>query len=94
MGTAVKNQSEVGRLADEIYARVRRVVETPENIGKMMIIDVDSGEFEIDEEGFESSDKLKARHPNGRRFGIRVGYRAAESFGGMRERIADRCLVP
>ena len=89
MSTAVKNQSEVGRLADEIYKRVRSTVETPENIGKIMVIDVDSGDFEIDEEGFESSHKLKARHPHGRRFGIRIGYRAVESFGGMRERTVD-----
>lgn len=89
MATAVRGETDIGKLAWEIYAQHRRTVETPENIGKMMIIDVDSGDFEIDEEGFESSRKLKARHPGDRRFGIRIGYRAAESFAGMRERLLD-----
>jgi hypothetical protein len=86
MSALVRGESDVGKMAREIYSRLRNSVETPENIGKMMVIDVDSGEFEIDEEGFDSSHKLKARNPEGRRFGIRIGYRAAESFGGMRER--------
>ena len=89
MATAVKGETDIGALAWQIYARHRSAVETPENIGKMMVIDVDSGDFEIDDEGIESSRKLKARHPGDRRFGIRIGYRAAESFGGIRERLLD-----
>ena len=90
MAIAVKGESDIGTLAWEIYGRHRSAVETPENIGRMMIIDVDSGDYEIDDEGFEASRRLKARHPGDRRFGIRIGYRAAESFCGVRERLPDR----
>jgi hypothetical protein len=81
-------RSEVGRLAHELYGRLRKQVETPENIGKMITIDVDTGDFEIDEKGIESSFRLQAKHPGARLFGIRIGYRTAEAIGGVLERSA------
>ena len=82
------NKAEVARLAHEIYGRLRNEVETPENIGKMLTLDVDTGEYEIDEKGIESSFRLQDKHPGARLFGIRIGYRVAETFGGVLERTA------
>lgn len=82
------NKAEVARLADEFYAKVRAQIETPENIGKMLTLDVDTGEYEIDERGIESSFRLQAKHPGARLFGIRIGYKTAATFGGIMERIA------
>lgn len=78
----------LARRAEEIYERdLRQHVETPENIGRMLILDVESGDYEIDDEGTESSRRLQARHPGKTLFGIRIGYKTAISFAGGLERI-------
>jgi hypothetical protein len=85
-----KNETEDSRRAKELYCKFRRQVETPENIGKMMTIDLDTEEFEIDQEGFEACSKLRARNPNGRRrFGFKIGYLASVTFGGSLKRIPN-----
>ncbi|HZO91707.1 MAG TPA: hypothetical protein VFB38_25520 [Chthonomonadaceae bacterium] len=84
------NREEIGRRAKALYEQgIRQKVETAENIGKMVIIDTDTGDYEIDELGLEAARKLRSRHPNARLFGIRIGYNVAESFGGVIERTAQ-----
>ena len=80
---------EVARRGEMLYAeRLRSVVETPENIGKMLIIDVETGDYTIDSVGIESSHRLQAKHPGANLYGIRVGYKTAEALGGILERRA------
>lgn len=87
MGNAVREREEIGRRGRELYEQsIRDRVETEENIGKMVIIDVETGDFEIDELGIESARQLRKRHPDARLFGMRIGYNVAESFGGVFER--------
>lgn len=80
--------SELGRRAEELYkTKLRPQVETEENIGKMIVIDVESGDYEIgDETGIEASRRLQARHPGTTLYGLRIGYKTAVSFGGGLER--------
>ena len=80
---------EVARRGNAWYAEsIRAKVETPENIGKMVIIDVESGDYELAESGLTAADRLYERHPQGKLFGIRVGYRAAATIGGTMERVS------
>lgn len=68
--------------AERIYQRLRSQLETPDQIGKMVIIEPDSGDYEIDTLGTRAAKRLRARRPGGRYFGIRIGYKHGESFGG------------
>jgi hypothetical protein len=78
---------EVQRLAHEWYARsIRRQVETPENIGKEVVIDVNTGDFEVDHDGMRANDRLEARHPDGCFYGIRIGFNAVYAIGGALRR--------
>jgi hypothetical protein len=87
MAQATLSREEIGRRARELYAQnIRARVEIEENIGKMVIIDVETGEYEIDDIGLESARRLRARRPDARLFGIHIGYNVAESFGGVIER--------
>ena len=87
METLLLSREEVARPAKTLYEeRIRPQVETDENIGKMVVIDIDTGDFAVDEQGIESSRQLQARHPNARLYGIRIGYNVAESLGGVMER--------
>ena len=80
-------RDEIGRQARSLYEqRIRQQVEKEENIGKMVIIDVDTGDFEVDTLGIESARKIRQRHPHAHLFGMRIGYNVAESFGGVIER--------
>ena len=62
-------------------------METNENIGKMVIIDFESGDYEVDETRLKAARKLSAKHPHSPLFGLRMGYNVAVSFGGVIERV-------
>ena len=68
----------------------RNTVETAENIGKMVLINVETGVYEIDETGLQATKNLQAKSPYARLFGIRIGYNVAASFGGVMERVSSR----
>ena len=80
---------EIARRGRILYDGViRKRVETETNIGKFVVIDVETGDFLVDELGLESSRRLHVRRPNAHLFGIRIGYSAAETLGGLMERAA------
>ncbi len=62
-------------------------METNENIGKMVIIDFESGDYKVDETRLKAARKLSTKHPHSRLFGIRMGYNVAVSFDGVIERV-------
>lgn len=89
MQTILLSHEEVGQLAEQLYSSsIRQKVETPENIGKMVIIDIETGDYEIDKNGLQASKRLNQRHPEARLFGIRIGYNVAASLGGVMERVS------
>jgi hypothetical protein len=74
---------EVAEKAEQLYqTQIRSVVETPENIGKMLVVDVETGEYRIDLSGVESSIELKQKRPTARLFTFRIGSDVTASFGG------------
>jgi hypothetical protein len=88
MQTILLSHEDVAIIAEQLYENnIRAKVESAENnIGKMVIIDIETGDYEIDKNGLQASKRLNERHPNARLFGIRIGYNVAASFGGVMER--------
>jgi hypothetical protein len=87
MQALLLSREEVAQRAKALYEQsIRAQVETEENVGKMVVIDIETGDFAVDEQGIESSRQLQARNPNARLYGIRIGYNVAESLGGVMER--------
>ena len=79
---------EVALRAKQLYeSRIRQEVEVEESIGKMVIIDIETGDYEVDQTGLQASRNLSKKHPNARLFGIRIGYNVAVSLGGVMERV-------
>ena len=78
--------SPLGLRAQELYDRLRPEIEKPENIGRLIVMDVESGDYEIDEQGIETSRRLQSRHPDATLYALRIGYRAVEALGGILER--------
>ncbi len=89
--TPTKNAgSDAWRRGNEIYETVLRArVETPENIGKQIVIDADSSDYEIGDNGLAISDAVLARHPDARLIGLRIGYNAVYAIGGVLTRTVD-----
>ncbi len=66
-----------------LYEReIRPLVEHHANIGKQLVIDVETGEYEIDDDGLAASRRLLAKHPHAALYGLRIGYNAVYSLGG------------
>ena len=87
MQAILLSREEVAQRAKHLYANViRQQVEVDENIGKMVIIDIETGDYEVDKTGLQASRNLSKTHPNARLFGIRIGYQVAVSFNGAMER--------
>jgi hypothetical protein len=75
-------QEEVAQRAKQFYEQeIRSEVEYSDNIGKMIVIDAETGEYGIDKSGVESALMLKQKNPNGRLFTMRIGYDVAVTFG-------------
>lgn len=78
---------EVGRRGKELYEnRIRPGVETEENIGKQIVIDIETGEYDIDDDGLAASLRMLAKHPGAALYGERIGYNVVYAVGGVLER--------
>jgi hypothetical protein len=89
MQTILLSHEDVAKLARQLYeSSIRQKVEKEGNIGKMVIIDVETGDYEVDKNGLHASNRLNERHPDARQFGLRIGYNVAASLGGVMERVS------
>lgn len=74
----------------ELYENVIRAqVETPENIGKIVSINVETGEYEIGEDLVVTSRKLQAKQANAIIWAERIGFNAVYAVGGTLVRTAE-----
>jgi hypothetical protein len=81
---------EVTRRGQALYEeKIRARVETPENIGKLVSIDVETGDYEIgDDASLDAPRRLHARHQGAAIHTVRIGYNAVYALGGALERVS------
>lgn len=90
METILLSHEQVAQLAKNLYdTKIRQQVESENNIGKMVIIDIETGNYEVHEDGLIAAHILKDKNPNARLFGLRIGYNVAVSLGGVMERVSE-----
>jgi hypothetical protein len=75
------SMEEFARRGDEIYDRNIAPQVTAENEGKYVLIDIETGDYEIDADEIAASDRLLARHPEAQVWMTRMGSRYAYRFG-------------
>jgi len=80
--SAVRSSArEIAERGRAIYeTRIRQLVER-EHVGKYLVIDVDSGDYEIDANHLAASNRAAARHPNAPLYAMRIGHRAGGRIG-------------
>src|SRR5437879_13085903 len=81
---------EIARIAHEIYRRDIRPQVMPQHKGKFLILDIETGDYEIDEDDLTAEERLRARRPDGVFFGIRIGYTSAYTLAGKIGRASCR----
>ena len=69
--------SEIAQKAKAIYESSIRAKVEPEHIGKYLVIDVETGEWDMDADDYAASLRMFDKKPEGRRFAVRIGHRAA-----------------
>lgn len=80
------SKEEFASRGDEIYeSQVRPKVEAG-NRGKIVAIDLETGDFEIDASEIAACDRLEARYPEAQIWIVRIGSRHVRRFGGRTKR--------
>ena len=60
MQAILLSREEVARRAKQLYeSNIRQKVEVEENIGQMVIIDIETGDYKIDKTGLQASRNLR-----------------------------------
>src|SRR5437764_13785604 len=81
---------EIARRGEEIYeTRLRGQVETEENIGKIISIDIETGDYEIADDPLITGRRLQAKHADAAIYGKRIGYKAVFAIGSALARTAE-----
>lgn len=80
---------EIARRGEELYEeKLRGQIETEDNIGRIVSIDIETGDYEIDADPLIAGRRLQARHPDAAIYGKRIGYNAVFAIGGTLVRTA------
>lgn len=75
------SKEEFMRRGNEIYERRIHPQIEKGNEGKIVVIDIETGLFEIAEDTLTASDRLLTRRPDAQTWFVRIGHRALYRFG-------------
>ena len=81
---ATRTLDERARLGQEVYERQVRPRLCPENDGKFVAVDIDSGNYEIDEDDYTAVMRLRTRLPEAEIWLMRAGFRTAYDIREVR----------
>jgi hypothetical protein len=80
------SKEEFAQRGDYLYeSQIKSQVEAG-NYGKIVAIDLETGDFEVDKSEIAACDRLEARHPDAQIWMVRIGSRHVRRFGGLRKR--------
>lgn len=75
------SKEDIAQRGQELYeSGIQQQVESG-NEGKIVAIDIETGDFEVGETVVAATDRLFNRHPNAQPWGVRIGHRAVYHFG-------------
>ena len=72
---------EIARRGEEIYARQISPVHAERSAGQFVVVDIESGAFEIAADDLSATKLLLAKRPSAVLYGLRIGQRAAYRLG-------------
>lgn len=75
------SKEEMARRGQALYESVIRQQVEAENEGKIVAIDIETGDFEVGETLMDATDQLFARQPDAQPWTLRIGHNAVYHFG-------------
>jgi hypothetical protein len=81
-------KEEFAQRGDYLYETQIKSQLEAENDGKIVAIDLETGDFEVDKSEVVACDRLEARHPDAQIWIVRIGSRHVRRFGGRTKRTA------
>jgi hypothetical protein len=85
MVTALPDAREIVRRGQEIYEQRLRSLLEPGNEGRLLVIDVDTGDYALGEDMLEIADRLHAERPAAPLYTMRIGFPFTDRLGGRAE---------
>jgi hypothetical protein len=82
MANVATDHEELARRGQAYYDEHLRERLEPEHNGEYLVLDVESGEYEMDADEMRAIQRARARHPDRLFYVLRVGHRAAHRIGG------------
>ncbi len=80
------SDAEIDRRGPQLYQdNLRAQVETPANIGKQIVINVETGAYEIDDDGLVASRRLLARDPDAPKNAHRIANNTLYTLTGNQD---------
>jgi len=76
------SRTEIARAGNEIYRRDIRDKVMPQNKGRFLVLDIETGDYEMDDDDLSAEEILRVRRPDGILFGLRIGYTSAYTLAG------------
>lgn len=73
---------EAVRRGKEWYERQIRAQVEADNFGRKLIINIETGEYEIDDDSLAATHRTLAKDPDAQLYGMRIGFPAAAKMGG------------
>ncbi len=74
------SKEEIARRGDDIYERDVKPRLKPEDNGKFVAIDIETGDYEIADEALAASDGLRKRVPQAQTWLVRMGSRYVHRY--------------
>jgi hypothetical protein len=78
------SKEEFARRGDEFYERHVLPNVRSEDRGKFVVIDIETGAYEVDTDELMASDRMLARNPDAQLWLRRIGFAHARRFGSHR----------
>ncbi|MDZ4658108.1 MAG: hypothetical protein SH868_11075 [Bythopirellula sp.] len=75
---------EIEQRGEELYTSKIRTLVTKQDEGKFVVIDVGTGEYQIDADHVKALEKMLVHHNGNSLYSIRIGSPAAYKLGGNR----------
>ncbi|MYC96156.1 MAG: hypothetical protein F4X14_14430 [Caldilineaceae bacterium SB0661_bin_32] len=73
---------EVASKGDTIYRQRLQGIVEPEYNGSFMVIDIETGAYEIDTDDVQATKRLLTSYPDAVIYGLRIGFPTAYRIGG------------
>ena len=83
MAKTTLDHEELARRGREYYDRALRGDLEPEHNGKFLVLEVESGDYELDESQLAALERAEGKHPDSVFYILRVGHRTAARIGAQ-----------